>query len=239
MRSASTWAPGAMRRAVVRAQVGGLLLAIDARAQRQVHTVRDGDRPQAEGAHACVVERGVRRVLSDREGEIRREHGGRERVDGVLGVLLREEHDAGLPLERDRVGELRRRLRGRGQAELLRELAVVFGVVPRDERVGRVVQIGVVVGRPLDTNPVVDEKATRRPFTADEQRRRRGCRGCCGLRSRGSRGRGSSAARPGRSGRSRRRGRVRPRRSRRVSQLAVGIQSNWARPKVALRESSA
>ena len=122
-------------------------------------------------ADAVVVERRLRRMLIDRKRQELRQHERRERVHGVLRVGLREEEQPGLPPQRDVRRQPARRVARRGDPELLRELAVVFGVGAADERQRRVVEVGEVVGLPPDVAGGGRE-VDRLAGAVDEQRRR-------------------------------------------------------------------
>ena len=74
----------------------------------------------------------------------------RELIDGVLCVIVREEKQSRLPSQLRIIAKRPRRAVGGREAELLRELEGIFGVVARDQRRRGVVEIGHILRPPVD-----------------------------------------------------------------------------------------
>ena len=110
-------------------------------------------------------------MLADRRAYERRQHEGRIGIDRILRVILREHEHAGLPLHRHPIGEHDRRGFGRRDARLFGELKILFGISAGDQRQRRVIEIGQVVGLPLQKSGRRRE-VDRGPGVGDLNRRR-------------------------------------------------------------------
>src|SRR6185369_1443399 len=111
-----------------RAEHAVTVLVIEARAGGDVEAA-GRDRTGAVEADALVVERRKRVVLVQRDGQELRDQARRVRVDRVLIVVLREEEQARLPLQRRARPQLRRAGGARRDPDFLRELEVLLVVV--------------------------------------------------------------------------------------------------------------
>ena len=120
-------------------------------------TVACPNRPSPKSSSA---ERG--RVLTHGK---RRHDERRVVVDGVLLVGLREEEHARLPAQLGRVRQSHRSGLRRRETDLLRELKILLRVVARQNRARRVVEVGHVLGLPIQESRGAREhhRAARAP----------------------------------------------------------------------------